>query len=618
VSTVPVLKLRGRIAEQTHQWPLDADSLLIGRSSRCAIHLPDGTVSKEHAEIVRDGGAWRVRDLGSRNGTRVNGRESREPVALRAGDRIELGQVVLEVVGEEGAPRVQFNEATVMGSSLRLRADQILERRGRSGATVQLVHLLADAGRLLVRPKPLAETCDELLSLVEKTVRASRYVLLLQKDAESDPVQMAARVRGGRANSALGLSRSILRTVTAECTSVLTADAASDPRFQDQHSIVAQSVRSAMAVPLFDNERVLGLLYVDSQDVTISFNEEQLELLTLIANMAAVKITNARLLEGDQARVRMTQELATAAEIQRGLLPPGPPRIPGWEFDAVLQTCFEVGGDLYDFHVDAAGRVIFLLGDVSGKGMGASLLMSSFLASARVLYDVCPGPRELADRLGRLVFASTDSGRFITGSVSVRRDRGRAARAREHRRAVRRPARLRLRRGQDDAQARRDARALQRRGAGGAARRGAVRGSAAARSIARARIDGRARGRAARTARARGRIPGRRAAHRRSHPLAGAPGALRLQAARFCLSSAASAGATRASSRRRSFIASPASPRLPQRARISSRSAASAAGAAPSSSISPFTVCAARARRGASRRAIASARSRSRCGWSRM
>jgi len=415
VSTAPVLKLRGRIAEQTHQWPLDADSLLIGRSSRCAIHLPDGTVSKEHAEIVRDGGAWRVRDLGSRNGTRVNGRESREPVALRAGDRIELGQVVLEVVGEEGAPRVQFNEATVMGSSLRLRADQILERRGRSGATVQLVHLLADAGRLLVRPKPLAETCDELLSLVEKTVRASRYVLLLQKDAESDPVQMAARVRGGRANSALGLSRSILRTVTAECTSVLTADAASDPRFQDQHSIVAQSVRSAMAVPLFDNERVLGLLYVDSQDVTISFNEEQLELLTLIANMAAVKITNARLLEGDQARVRMTQELATAAEIQRGLLPPGPPRIPGWEFDAVLQTCFEVGGDLYDFHVDAAGRVIFLLGDVSGKGMGASLLMSSFLASARVLYDVCPGPRELADRLGRLVFASTDSGRFITG-----------------------------------------------------------------------------------------------------------------------------------------------------------------------------------------------------------
>jgi serine phosphatase RsbU (regulator of sigma subunit) len=379
--------------------------------------LPDGTVSKEHAEIVRVGDEWRVRDLGSRNGTRVNGQAAREALPIRSGDQLEIGQVLLEVTGP-ARPEVRFSEATVMGSSLRLRADQILDRQSRMSSPARLVHLLADAGRLLVRPKPLTETCDELLSFVEKAVRASRYILLLQKEGEPEPVQIAARTPGGRASQPLALSRSIMRSVMEECTSVLTADAAADPRFQGQHSIVSQSVRSAMAVPLFDNERVLGVLYVDTQDLGVTFGEEQLELLTLIANMAAVKITNARLLEADQARARLAQELASAAQIQRSMLPLAPPPVNGWEFDAFLETCYEVGGDLYDFHRAPDGRVTVVLGDVAGKGMGASMLMALFLGSARVLYDMCPDLTDLSNRLGRLVHASNDSGRFITGFIA--------------------------------------------------------------------------------------------------------------------------------------------------------------------------------------------------------
>jgi sigma-B regulation protein RsbU (phosphoserine phosphatase) len=410
------LFLSGQVGDQVRSWPLEAETVIIGRSSRCAIQLPNGTVSKEHAEIIRRGDEWFIRDLGSRNGTRVNGLEAAEPLPLRPGDRVEIGQALLQALREDVATPVSFNDATVMGSSLKLRADQILERQSRgSGSAVRLVHLLAEAGRLLVRPQSLAETCDELLSFVEKAVQASRYVLLLQKDAGSEPQQIAARTRGGRANEPLVLSRSIMKTVMDECTSVLTADATQDPRFQGQHSIVAQAVRSAMAVPLFDNQTVLGVLYVDTRDPSITFAEDQLELLTLIANMAAVKITNARLIEADSARARLAQELATAAQIQRGLLPLSPPAVTGWQFDAYLESCHEVGGDLYDFHRTSDGRMIFLLGDVSGKGMGASLLMSSFLASARVLYDANRDLVELAGRLGQLLFASTDSGRFITG-----------------------------------------------------------------------------------------------------------------------------------------------------------------------------------------------------------
>ena len=412
------LYLSGTVGDENLVWPLDAEIKSIGRSSKNGIHVPDATVSKEHAEVTRRGDRYFIRDLGSRNGTRVNGVEAREPVELKSGDQIEVGHLLLRVTDREPGPEVRLSDAAVVGSSLKLRVDHILDRRARTGeAAGEMVHLLAEAGRLLVLPRPLQETCEELLVFVEKAVPASRYVLLLKQEDREEPVQVAARTRQGRANQPLALSRSIMRTVLEDCTSVLTGDTAHDPRFQAQHSIVAQAVRSAMAVPLFDNQRVLGLIYVDSQDLSVSFSEDQLELLTLLANMAAVKITNARLLEAEQARLRMAQELATATRIQRGLLPARPPEVEGYRIDAFLESCNEVGGDLYDFYLGADGKLLMVVGDVTGKGMGAALLMSSFLASARVLYDTCPDPADLARRLGTILNRGTDARHFVTGFV---------------------------------------------------------------------------------------------------------------------------------------------------------------------------------------------------------
>jgi len=412
------LFLSGVIGDKRCTWPLEGPVLGIGRSSRHAIHIPDGTISKDHAEVTLRAGQYYVRDLGSRNGTRVNGREAKEPMLMEAGDQVEIGHVLLLVTGEEARPRLKLNEQSVLGTTLRLKADRILDQRVKTGKEPErLVHLLAEAGQLLVMPRPLKETCDELLQFVEKAVPASRYVLLLDQGPEMEPLQIAARTRGGRADRPLALSSSIMRTVLRECTSVLTRDTAVDPRFQAQQSIVAQSVQAAMAVPLFDNEKVLGLIYVDTHDRMIAFDNDQLELLTLLANMAAVKITNARLLEADRQRARIAQELATATDIQRGLLPESPPEIPGWSLNAFIETCHEVGGDLYDFHLRSDGRLVFLVGDVTGKGMGAALLMSSFLASARVLYETCADPADLARRLGGMLHRTTDRKRFVTGFV---------------------------------------------------------------------------------------------------------------------------------------------------------------------------------------------------------
>jgi len=398
-------------------FPLDQDVVRIGRGSQNAVQIADPTVSKEHAEIARTSDGLTIKDLGSRNGTRVNGIEARGPVKVRDGDTIEIGKVIARLVTDPGEMKTQFTPAHELSSALNVGAREILARSATADAN-RLVRLLVEAGRMLVLPRPLRETCDEILRLVEQAVPATRLVILMAPAPGKEPEQVAARLMGGSSRQPLAISRSILERVLSDCESMVIGDAAEDPRFKAQQSIVAQSIRTAMAVPLFDNERVLGVLYADSVDPTMRFGREQLEVLTVLANMAAVKITNARLIEAEQKNLRIAHELATATRIQRTLLPEPPP-LAGWAIDARLETCNEVGGDLYDFHIRKDGSLVFLLGDVSGKGMGAALLMGSAMSSARTLYDVCDQPDEIIARLNAVMHRSIEPGRFVTMFAGV-------------------------------------------------------------------------------------------------------------------------------------------------------------------------------------------------------
>src|SRR5580765_8644753 len=414
------LRLSATLNGENRQWLLERSPVSLGRASGNAIQVLDGTVSKEHAELSLAGDRWTIRDLGSRNGTRVNGRDAISALPIAAGDRVEVGHVLLTVSEGLRDDTTRFTTSEHVGSALKLKVSDVLQKpTGTASDTGRVLHVLAEAGQLLVVPRSLDETCQAILGLVESAVPTSRLVILLRdgggatSGAASELRQVAARYRGGRANDPLALSQTILKSVLAENAAVITSDAANDPRFLAQHSIIAHAIHSAMAVPLFDNEKVLGILYADSFDPLVTYGQRELELLTLLGNMAAVKLTNVRLYEDEQVRQRLAHELATATRIQQNMLTE-PPELPGWLCHARIETCHEVGGDLYDLHVRSDGMLVLLVGDVSGKGMGAALLMSSTLSSARVLYDACPGPLAFVQRLNTSVFRSSDARSFLT------------------------------------------------------------------------------------------------------------------------------------------------------------------------------------------------------------
>jgi serine phosphatase RsbU (regulator of sigma subunit) len=159
-------------------------------------------------------------------------------------------------------------------------------------------------------------------------------------------------------------------------------------------------------------DEVIGLVYLDTLQKTHSFEKDDLHVLTALANVAAAKIENVRLLEESFEKQRMEEDMRRAAEIQRGLLPTTPPQVPGYELAGSNRPCRTVGGDYYDFAVHD-GRLHLALGDVSGKGTGAALLMTVLRAAVRGHWAE-GSVSEAMRRINQTVCQNVTEGKYVT------------------------------------------------------------------------------------------------------------------------------------------------------------------------------------------------------------
>ncbi len=354
---------------------LEAGSYRLGRAPSNQLSYPaDGGLSREHLAIERDGSEWVVRDLGSTNGTLVNGERISEPRVLRSGDRITAGQVTL-VYRESGDPAsgaVVFTDDTsrTTGDTTMSESLQGLVA-GESEEGKKHMQALITAGRELATHLALDKLFDLILDLSIEAAGAARGALMTLENEE-------LRVRSSRGHG-LRISSHVRELVIREKRSLLVRDAMLDSALATHASIAHSEIHSIMAVPLQTEDRVIGLIYVDSSHFVKEFTKQDLSLLTVMANMAAIRIENARLAEVEQAERVRSRELEHAATIQRSILPSQFPPFPDrtdFELHAAMVVAKEVGGDLFDFFLLDRERLAFVLGDVSGKGVPAALFMA--------------------------------------------------------------------------------------------------------------------------------------------------------------------------------------------------------------------------------------------------
>jgi serine phosphatase RsbU (regulator of sigma subunit)/pSer/pThr/pTyr-binding forkhead associated (FHA) protein len=421
---------------------LKPDRIIIGRSpEHCHVVLDPNGVSRRHAEIYRKGEEFFLADLNSRNLTKVNNTKVIPGIdhKLSPGDRINICDVEFLFYPQlpaEGPSRepgdimiVTEGESQEDGHLHTLDASRSSAMASMIRPEIKLKAILEIARNLSTELKIDTVAPKILDSLMELFPQAERLFLVLVDPDTKRLVRKAFKYRPAKKSIfstvipadevPMSISRSIVNHVLGQKKAVLSQDAGSDKNLPTSASIADLKIRSVMCVPLLTPDReALGIIQLDTSDRK-QFHQDDLDVLAAVAGQAAIAIQNAQMHESLLERERVTRDLRLAEQVQKRFLPQSVPEIPGWEFFAHYDPAYEVGGDYYDFVMLPGNRVAVALGDVSGKGVAAALMMAKFSGDTRYCILTENSPGAAANELNHLLFSAAIEEKFITLSLSV-------------------------------------------------------------------------------------------------------------------------------------------------------------------------------------------------------
>jgi len=413
------------------QFPLDAARTVIGRHPECDIVLDMGSVSREHAQILREDDAFLVEDLHSRNGTFVNGELIQGRRRLVDNDRVKICDLLFTFhqsspgmtptsEDSEATSRLatlledEENESSTIMSQLDVSSDPSgLRMTVRPEAKLRaLIEITENLGKTLELDEILVAILDSLFKIF---FHADRGFVILRNEADGTLVPRAVKRRHEGGDETARISRTIVRKAMESKQAILSADAASDERFDLSQSIADFKIRSMMCAPLITSEgEALGVIQIDTQNQRERFRQEDLDVLIAVARQAAIALENSGLHEWALEQRALERDIELAHKVQRGFLPAAPPNLSGYAFFDYYEPARRLGGDYYDYVDLRKGRLAVVVADVSGKGISAALLTAKLSAEVRYCLASEADPAKAVRRLNAAFCNSGWEDRFVT------------------------------------------------------------------------------------------------------------------------------------------------------------------------------------------------------------
>ena len=312
------------------------DELSVGRTEGNDVILNHPSVSRKHAKFELRGDNWWIVDLKSTNGVKLNGNLVTE-AQVSAGDKLSVGSVIVEA---RALPSVDFNADSMFdnpsGTVIRRISDfnsefgldiaEMLDDKspvsrpstrppsqpGLSDAAVsreKIFQVLVQVAKALLSSEELQQVLTTVMDIIFRYLPVERGLIILF-DEEGNPVPKLTKFIDGAEQQDIPISRTILKMVAQQQVALMTSNALEDARLLGGKSIAIHGIRSAMCVPLWNRQRVIGAVQVDSPIHIGSFTEEDLDLLTALANFAAVAIERAQLAEKieEERKIRARME----------------------------------------------------------------------------------------------------------------------------------------------------------------------------------------------------------------------------------------------------------------------------------------------------------------------
>lgn len=407
---------------------LDKTTFSIGRRGENDLRINDAYISRNHAEIVKNGDEFTIFDKDSKTGTFVNG-ERIKSVPLKHLDRIQFGNSTY--------PQLIFllGEDLPFEASIPSQTSMILESFG--GRDLSNIKRLLETARMFSGTVPLTDILDYVLDTAIEITGAERAFLVL-KDDEGKPRFQKGRDKGKRtvAEEQFQITHTILDQVLATGNKAVLTNVQGGPEAPISDSILNLELRVVICLPLkrfqivetfisAPKQEIIGAMYLDSKTAAQSLSKISQEILDSLANDVGNVIENVRLLKQSREKERLELELATAREIQSALLP----KIHGSYgfFQAVARNLpsRHISGDYYDLIQLANNNYGFTIADVQGKGVPAAILCSVLQGVLFAEASKCESLSSCMENVNQYLLQRSGSAKFVTLFYGVIEPNGR-------------------------------------------------------------------------------------------------------------------------------------------------------------------------------------------------
>lgn len=437
--------LAGPIAGRRYK--LGDGEYVIGRRSDCQIFVPDMRVSRQHARLWKDGDGWKLEDLGSNNGTYINGTRVQGSAPLKHEDEILIANNRIRVEARDATPEPAFPQGAgvtliEVGASTNL----IRSREDSGSGRIPLISsgLISVADQRAVRL--LERKLDALTSVLQATASSDNAEALLEKIVEAllelfpqaedvgvlvedertgelrvqcqrhrtplakTPMsavpadESARRTFGGN----LRVPGTIIQHVISDRRGVLLGDSQVGISTDED----GEGIGMRMGAPLIYHGAHYGVVYVESKRA--GFRQEDVDLLQAVASQAGLAIHSTRASAQLVRREKLERDLRVARQIQRSLLPASVPDVVGLDFAVHYEPAYQIGGDFYDFIWHDPSHLGLAVGDVAGKAISAALYMARLTSELRSRAAIARTPARLLRRVNQEIVGLGDDGMFAT------------------------------------------------------------------------------------------------------------------------------------------------------------------------------------------------------------
>ena len=463
-------------------YALTEELSIFGRHPQCQVVLNHSAVSRHHAQLVQNEGKFFLEDLGSQNGTLLNGQLIDARVSVSDADEIRIcGFAFRFYLGEapEGAgvlsdddtnDRLPESEDFIVGESevdedqlkqtvpldeefidsddaddeddepIEFDSDVELGEPSHDDSSILAKIEMGSSRNLRLDLKPEAKLkaildisnslgrvldLDEVMSrgldgLFKLFPQAKEGFVLLHDVDKGKLTLRASRSATTKQEAQVQISMTIVRQALHDREAILSSDAVQDHRFSHSESIAEMRLRSVICVPLLDSsDQPLGVIQINTADQLMLFQQEDLDLMVSVASQLSLAMENAMLHTEVLKQRELEREIAFASQVQLDFLPKQRPKVAGYEFGDFYEAAKSVGGDFFDYVWMADGRLAVTVADVSGKGVAAALMMSKLYSMTRYHLLTQPSLADAMNVLNNEVYANSQGGRFVTCVLAV-------------------------------------------------------------------------------------------------------------------------------------------------------------------------------------------------------